>query len=242
MRGNDKDLVHELVPEALHDLNNSLTNLSICLAEAKCSGSAGVPAIDAATSSSFELIQIVNNLYSELRGELTAEKFRPESVLSQVLDSTTQLAKAADIDIRYRLVSSECLLLGDRVLFYRMLHNLLMNSISAVQKSDKRLREICLTFGVETNQANKANESSSVLVVVIRDSGVGMPRSRVKEMSRLLNSQTKPILRSKSDGIESGMGIKLIARAISRFSGQAYVESKPGIYTKIVVKLPCSST
>ena len=139
--------------------------------------------------------------------------------LSEVLQSTLALLRVkmgrAEIKTEVQVPTKPIEILGDEHLLREALLNLILNAIAAMPHGGT------LRIRFETNK-------NSVLLF-LRDSGVGIPESKMKEIFR-------PFFTTRKSG--TGLGLPISKRIIEKHGGTLQIESREGEGTEVKISLP----
>jgi signal transduction histidine kinase len=156
--------------------------------------------------------------------EAVIEEFAPTQIIREAADSIRPLCEQKKLTLRLKLgenlpVSFRC----DRSILSRVLTNLLGNAVKFTEKG-----EIEIWARMRTN----------ALVISVRDTGIGIPLARQKEIfepfRQLENSETR-----RHGG--TGLGLAISKRMLTIINGEIEVESEPGKGAKFTIQLPPST-
>ncbi|MFW5702390.1 MAG: sensor histidine kinase [Candidatus Dojkabacteria bacterium] len=226
------DQLSEIIPEALHDLNNAVSNLNYYITE-EDEFNGGPKSGEGLGSSAVEINQIIGNLYSELNGNICKEEFHVCDVIKEAVSVIEPKAKNFGVQVNFSCIKLQGKLFGQKALFYRMIANLLHNSFKAVMSRPLDSRHIDVFVGLDERIQGKKR-----LELVIRDSGVGIDPSEVKQLQRAFDSRGQYTINKRLDGSESGRGTRVIARALREFGAKAMINSIQDSYTKVRILIP----
>ncbi len=144
------------------------------------------------------------------------EPVRPRELLVQAVNQLK--AKAEEMNVAVDISGSDCIITGNKELFYRGFYNLIDNAI----KYNKRNGHVRITIGTEGKQN----------FVSIADSGVGMNE-------QTLQNVFEPFFRadeSRSQKIPgSGLGMSIVRQIFGTYEAEIQVESREGEGTTIKI-------
>ena len=138
------------------------------------------------------------------------------NVLEEVITVTKPKMKQSTIKLDQKFLSREPIIKGNHDALKQVFLNIILNAIQAMDG-----REGTLSIETSTNNGN--------LSVVIKDTGVGIPK---KDLKKIFN----PFFTTKKDG--TGMGLALTYKTINEHSGKIKIDSKPWIGTTVKVDFP----
>ncbi len=209
----------------LHDLANPLTAVSLNL-EHLSSGQK--PRIIKQVRQSVKYMeQYVESARVQLRSQSEITTIDTKSEILKVKNFLNTKARQNKVTVYCRL-SSDATLLGDTAKFGQITANLIANAIDSYNDSQKIHRySVFIT--------SKINLSRSLLILTIKDNGVGIP---LNELDLIFN----PFFTTKSYDRGTGIGLTITKRIVEEdFMGNIYVESgKNG--TTFFVELPLHKT
>ena len=156
--------------------------------------------------------------------EAMIEEFEPAQIIREAIDSIRPLCEQKKLALRVRLGENlPQLFRSDRTILSRVLTNLLGN---AVKFTDRGEIEIW------------ARMRSSTLVISVRDTGIGIPVARQKEIfepfRQLENSETR-----RHGG--TGLGLAISKKMLTILNGEIEVESEAGKGAKFTIQIPQST-
>ncbi len=155
---------------------------------------------------------------ADTKGEklIDAEQFSINNMINEVLFEKRTVGPLVDYILN---TDRDIIIQSNKLELSRILSNILDNSIHALTEQTNPK----ITISVSTT-------SDSVKIEVI-DNGIGIPDSLIKIIGTKRFS-------SKSSGKGSGIGLLHAKRSIEEMRGIFEVNSKPGEYTKVSIKLP----
>jgi len=141
-------------------------------------------------------------------------------IFEDVMMSIEPLIAALDVEIEYQVSHNEGTLLGSRAQLLRAIHNLVSNSIDAVDPVTGRIVLEC-------------HEDGEKLYIQVKDNGCGMPNDVVERFFQ-------PYFTTKANGKGTGLGTAISKRIVEEHDGTISVESTVDKGTKITITLPLS--
>ena len=177
--------------------------------------------------------QVSNNQHAQITSflnvkalEESIEKLELEEILvgktiNRVLEEAQTLASAKGIKITAHSTAEELFVLGNREGFFKVVSNLVSNSIKFSFPDTK------ITLGVKSTK-------ESVLITV-QDEGQGFTKEDME-----LVFQKNQILTAKPTANESssGVGLYIVKKYVERMNGKVWLESEKGKGTTFFVSLP----
>jgi len=182
-------------------------------------------------SSANILLKIINDLldYSKIEaGKLSIENssFNIDTLLQNVADLLSVKAYEKDLELIFnRDMQIPKTIIGDSLRLSQVLVNILGNSIKFTEKG-----EVSLEIKIE----NK-DENSSFLLFIICDTGIGMGE---ETLNTIFNSFTQADASTSRKYGGTGLGLTITKNLIELMDGKIFVESKLGIGSKFIVKIP----
>ncbi len=156
--------------------------------------------------------------------EASIEEFEPAQIVREATDSIKPLCEKKSLALRVRL--DENLpeqFRSDRSILSRVLTNLLGNAVKFTEKGE-----------IEIN----ARKEDRTLVFSVRDTGIGIPASRQKEIfepfRQLENSETR-----RHGG--TGLGLAISKKMLDIIHGKIEIDSEAGKGSKFTVHIPEST-
>jgi signal transduction histidine kinase/CheY-like chemotaxis protein len=105
----------------------------------------------------------------------------------------------------------------------QVVHNLVLNAVQSMAQGGMVRVLVRRTAGPEG--------APDAVEIAVHDSGVGIPRER---LDRVL----EPYFTTKPEG--HGLGLTISYSIVQRHGGTLTIDSKPGLGTRVMVRLPCS--
>lgn len=229
------EIIGKMAGSIAHDLNNTLVALinypDMLLLEKQ--SKEVEDGLNAMKSSAKKASLIVNDLLTLSRKGMTLkEAVNFNLVIKEYLGSAefkNMLLEHNNIDVKVNLCDNILDIKGSRLLLYKMIMNLIINSFEAIEDSGT----ISITTEnryvyKEINGFDKIEEGEYVLFT-IRDSGIGISE---KDLGHIFD----PFFTKKSKG--TGLGMAIVYGAIRDHGGFVDVCSKEGVGTTFSFYLP----
>jgi len=145
--------------------------------------------------------------------ELDVKEFNLRNSIEEVLDVFAVKAAHADLDLVYRIDNKvPAQIVGDNQRFRQILMNLVENAIRFTQRGE-------IYIGVQFIEADEDNRVK--LMFEVKDSGIGMSETKIKEISREL-MQTTPVLKTAG---AAGVGLIICKNLVMLMGGTITVDS-----------------
>jgi len=156
--------------------------------------------------------------------EAVIEEFAPAQILREATDSIRPLCEQKKLTLRLKLGENlPEAFRSDRSILSRVLTNLLGNAVKFTEKG-----EVEVWARMRTN----------TLVISVRDTGIGIPPAKQKEIfepfHQLENSETR-----RHGG--TGLGLAISQKMLTIINGEIDVESEPGKGSKFTIQMPPST-
>ncbi|MFA6409840.1 MAG: ATP-binding protein [Gammaproteobacteria bacterium] len=167
-----------------------------------------------------QLLEVLNQILEQNHTEeviqpILEKKFSLSSIIQNVINLETPVAKIKGINLQSYVESRiPDFIIGDDVRTYRILLNLITNSIKFTSAG---------TIKILASLAKKKNKEIIIKLEVI-DSGIGIP----KEKQNILFEQHNQTQQSQNNYTGSGMGLRIIKNFLTDLRGEIEVKSKPG--------------
>jgi signal transduction histidine kinase len=146
---------------------------------------------------------------------LTSQRFSVEELLNELTTLIGGEAKAANVQIEYKVSPGLPALEADRDYFKQLLLNLILNGIQAMPRGGR------LTI------AGRADKE--FLELAVTDQGTGMAPETIKRIF-------DPYFTTKAKG--SGLGLSIARRIVEAHRGGIAVDSAPGKGSRFEIRLP----
>ena len=156
--------------------------------------------------------------------EAVIEEFAPAQILREATDSIRPLCEQKKLTLRLKLGENlPETFRSDRSILSRVLTNLLGNAVKFTEKG-----EVEVWARMRTN----------TLVISVRDTGIGIPPAKQKEIfepfHQLENSETR-----RHGG--TGLGLAISKKMLTIINGEIDVESESGKGSKFTIQMPPST-
>lgn len=210
--------VGEFSAGVAHEIKNPLTSIKMLMQTAKQKKE---PLSNMDISIIEGEINRINHIVKQFLAFARPEKAEKtdvniNNVLEEVITVTKPKMKQSTIKLDQKFLSREPIIKGNHDALKQVFLNIILNAIQAMDG-----REGTLSIETSTNNGN--------LSVVIKDTGVGIPK---KDLKKIFN----PFFTTKKDG--TGMGLALTYKTINEHSGKIKIDSKPWIGTTVKVDFP----
>jgi signal transduction histidine kinase len=211
---------------ASHDLRQPLQSMSmtVALLDMRHKADADAPVIARLNRAVGNLAELLNTLFdiSQLEAGLvkpTLKTFSVDTLLSEIADEYTAVAESKGLS--FVVQSCDFSVRSDPSMLGRMLRNLVENAIRFTPAGG-----IIDIF---------ARDRSTELLLIVKDTGIGIPEDRRHEIFRAFQQLNNPE-RDRSKGL--GLGLAIVDR-MSRLLGHALVvESMPGEGSTFSIAVP----
>ncbi len=177
------------------------------------------------------LLGIINNIldYAKIESgkfDLEEVEFSVAYLVEDVLDlvSATEIGKK--IELVYEVEDNvPDYLIGDSTRIQQVLVNLTRNALKFTEEG-----EVVILIGAEESTAGRL-----VLIFRVRDTGIGIERSKQKELFKSF-SQIDASTTRKFGG--TGLGLAISKRLVQLMGGEISVESEPGVGSTFTFVIP----
>lgn len=131
--------------------------------------------------------------------------------------------------ITFRLNIEECGFVPlNELQFQQLLINLIDNAKDAVFENN----EVTISLRRRLVKWDGSNLPKNVIELVVNDNGIGMSKQTVERVF-------EPFFTSKGVGKGTGLGLPMVKGIVDNHSAKIFINSKPGVGTKIIVHFPC---
>ncbi len=146
---------------------------------------------------------------------LAPSRFEPTQLADMAGRVVAETTLPSDVSIRLNAEESLPEVRADQVQMEQVLHNLVLNSLQAMNGSGNI--DICIT------------REGSELMLVVKDDGAGIAP---EDLSKVF----EPLFTTKAEG--TGFGLAVCKRVVEEHGGTIELSSEPGVGTEAVVRLP----
>lgn len=183
-------------------------------------------ALDRVLSNTRHLNQLIDDMLFFIHAESDAVAVRPEPVLlaelvEEAIESLPGRLGQSEPELRVEISPDAALVDSDRALLRRVLFHLLGNAFKFTSRGE---------VVVSARAAGRGQ-----LLLSVRDTGVGIPPGKAREIFDLF-CQVDASTTRRFSGL--GMGLALVKRCVALLGGEITVESKEGVGSEFRVRLP----
>jgi len=186
-------------------------------------------AIKEISSSSTELLHLIENLLTAQKLEMKEQEFHNATIpLKEFAESIHRslLPLMSEKNINFiNLVNVDSAVTADPVRLKEIFANLIQNSIDFVEPQNGKI-----SFGVFDETADK-------VILYVKDNGKGIPKEFQKNIFKKF-WQVDSSLSRKHGG--TGLGLSICHEYLKQMNGNLWVKSKPGVETIFYFNLPKS--
>ena len=167
---------------------------------------------------------LINNLLPQVKGfvdgEVNKENFKCCSLLESIEEVLAQYPfKFGEQELILVDKEKDFVYFGNKTLTNHILFNLIQNALRVIHSSGKG------TISIEIKLSDDFN------TLVFTDTSIGIPKKRLSKIFDLFESS--------KDAYGTGVGLSFCAMVMRNFYGGSIdCLSKPGVYTKFVLKFP----
>ncbi|MFQ6678787.1 MAG: ATP-binding protein [Fidelibacterota bacterium] len=181
--------------------------------------------LDTISISGRRLNQLMEDIMiiSEIEADSMAQSAEPLSADQLLKDTAADMkaaAKKKNLSIKESYQSSNCMVLIDKVMFQKVVGNLLENAVKFTQQGG-----ITISTGSTRNR----------YIVSIKDTGIGIRENFKPHLFTLFRQEEEGISRSY-EGI--GLGLAIASQLVKSMGGTIEVESKKGKGSKFTLSFP----
>lgn len=141
--------------------------------------------------------------------------------LAEIIKKTAILFNCQEFSIETLLLSSPCIIEGDKEYIKRILTNLITNAIQAIPSE----REKKIIISLEQKHA--------LAILTVKDNGMGI-------LPEIEDKIFKPSFTTKSSGM--GMGLSLVKNMVEAMNGNIFFTTELNVGTTFIVEFPCMNT
>lgn len=180
------------------------------------------------------LLHLINNILDFSKAQsgtlhLQEEVFSPQETLAQIEAELSH--KAAEKELYFKLETKDLpdRLLGDEQRLRQVLYNLTDNALKYTEKG-----------GVTVRLSTRMLDAKKLTVVVdIEDTGIGIPKSRLKQVFRAFDqvrSDKHDQYSRKHGGV--GLGLAIVKKMVAVLKGELSIDSEEGVGTRFHIEMP----
>lgn len=187
--------------------------------------------IEIVKKASEHLLQLINEFldFSRLQEnklKLSKEPFKTSSVINEVVDISSSIASTKGLILETELgKNTDEIVLGDAFRLRQILLNIIGNAIKFTPKGSVKI------FA----HSEKINETKIVLHVIVKDTGIGIEKSKLNSIFDVFEQESSSI---SSEFGGSGLGLSITKRLVELHNGDIQIESKKREGTTVEIKLP----
>ena len=154
------------------------------------------------------------------------KRFSLRKIIQNVVNLEIPIAKMKDLKLEAKIAANiPEFLIGDEFRTYRILLNLIGNSVKFTEKGK-------VTINISITE-NKKKEFT--IKILISDTGIGMPKDKQGEIFEKFSRLT-PSSEGRYTG--SGLGLRVVKQFINEMGGEIYVDSELGKGTIFTCLIP----
>lgn len=175
------------------------------------------------------LIQLINDLLFYTKAESGKLELRPvptnlNNLVSELINIFKIQVQNKGVELKTKINNNgiKHLLNLDQLKFKQIIINLLNNAIKYTDHG-----KINLTITISS-----VSESQVNLLLIVQDTGIGIPNSRLKE---IFNAFKQVNLSDENEGF--GLGLAIVKRILEPMNGNIEVESELGVGSKFIVEI-----
>lgn len=188
--------------------------------------------------SSQHMLGIINDIldFSKIdahKMKLNERPFRLLTCLNNIMSSFKIQFEEHKIGLKSKFEGekiNELIIIGDEIKLSQVLKNLLSNALKFTNEGDVYFRVI----------VREVSEHSATLLFGVKDSGIGIPKNKQKEIFQAFEQVYNEDLKRKYQG--SGLGLTISSRLVKMMGGNLEVESELGygsdFFFTVVFNLP----
>lgn len=221
-----------------HDLNNLLTPILTGAALLRMDGTADdsdeiIAIIETSTQRASELVQQVLSFARGVNGERATLRLR--TLVNEVASIITSTVPSS-VTIRVAVTDDLLPVSGDATQLNRVLMNLLVNAVDAVD-GDGRIDIHARNVSLDEPRPHLTGHADPgrYVAVSVRDDGVGMP-------PELLDRAFDPFVTTKETGAGTGLGLSTALGIVTSHGGFIEVHSTEGQGSTFTVYLPVADS
>jgi signal transduction histidine kinase len=218
--------IGELATGIAHEVNNPLNNIGLFVSNALDSFRAGKPAegIVPWLEAVLKQVQRAATIVAGVRAfgrtaPLECKLVNVNDAIRNALAMISEQLKLRHVQVRMYLPLDPVLIQGNQAQLEQVFLNLFINAGDAMEDAVERI----LTVATDL--------SSSTVVIIVRDTGCGIPDHALERIF-------DPFFTTKPVGQGTGLGLSISYRIIKDHEGDIRVHQEPGGGTSFIISLP----
>ena len=223
------------ISEIVHDIKNPLTAMIGALSLMDANAETPLPrkrqeeCVRTMAQTADRLLTICNTLLGEVSESETEDSSEKTidvtSLVNEIYDLYSADAKSRGITLAAKFAKKLPDVKGDPQQLYRALTNLVSNALKFTPAGGK------------VDIVTELDEDKKALIMVVRDSGIGMSRDRIKQITN-----SRSALVSPHDDIGTGLGLNIVNKIVSDLGGRLEILSTENRGTKITIEFARNKT
>ena len=150
-------------------------------------------------------------------------ELRVSKIIEKTLESLRDNFQLKGIDVKNQCLTEQDTVLCDGEQIQQVMLNLFLNAMDAMTSGG--------TLSVKISREAQGPAECDCVVIIVKDTGCGIPRDRLKELFT-------PFQTTKKDGV--GLGLVITQEIIKAHGGRIEVESELGRGTQFTITLPAA--
>ncbi|MFP4474929.1 MAG: ATP-binding protein [Desulfatibacillaceae bacterium] len=219
-----------------HDFNNILGiilgNAEMALASKGTAAEVREFVLEIRTAS-LRARELVRQILSFARRSKTSRKPLPMTPLVRESLKLLRSSLPARVEIVPRIRCENDLVLANGTQIQQVIINLCANAAHAMRERGGKLEVAMCNEDVEDGGPGRNLEPGRYLVLSVSDTGHGIAPD-------IMDRIFEPYFTTKNVNEGTGMGLAVVHGIVTEHQGGIEVESRPGVGTRMVVRLPCS--
>ncbi|WP_238918884.1 PAS domain-containing hybrid sensor histidine kinase/response regulator [Clostridium sp. YIM B02555] len=175
----------------------------------------------------YRLLRLIENLIDITKFEngyvnINKSNYDIVSLVENVVLSVAGYIENRDLSIIFDTDIEEKVIALDAEKMERIILNLLSNAVKFTSSGG--------------NITVKVHENNNYIFIQIKDTGKGIPKDKLNSIFERFVQVDKPSTRNHEG---SGIGLSIVKSLVEQHGGDISVESKEGIGTEFIIKIPC---
>ncbi len=231
------EAIGSLTSGIAHDFNNILTIISGSIEIALQSLKTNTKVVEKSLKNAMDAVERATNLIYKLLAFSRKQTIfpKPINLISEIKELEGLLKKLIfeDIDLKFEYKNDNIIIFFDKSQLEQILVNLVVNARDAVQKSNKKNKEIIVKVEkILLNQDNPFNlNKGEYAKISVMDNGIGMPKE-------ILDRIFEPFFTTKKMGEGTGLGLSTVHGIVYQNKGAINVISEVGKGSTFEIFLP----